>query len=287
MVAARRQGWNIALSELQPDGRWGPVEVSPIEAELSGPTSLGFAADRAGRVVLAWWSSWKTTVNRFTPGEGWGTASSFQDEQLPGTPRVDIDADGTVWTFWPAREDVGNCSGATRNTANGWESATLFDPNCSRGAGGAISADGAGGATVIWGEGFYEDSIAFWSRYEVDQGWSSPQRAPLGAGTGPASWGLSAQTEGGTLALWYRRSGVEGSEFGGQLAVWTSLLNQEGRWSEPERLSEMGPWPSINAPFVPPRIVSYPGGRAVGLWAQRVDDDESGFFNTLWSSDYR
>lgn len=279
---------DIALTELEPDGDWGPVQSFPIETDPGGATSLGLGVDGDGRAVLAWWSWSGTFVNRFTPGEGWGTASSFNDEQLPGPPLVDIDANGTVWAFWPARADLAQCVGASRNTASGWESATLFDPGCSRGAGGAISADGVGGATVIWGTGFSDDAVAFWSRYRVGEGWTPVAAAPMGLGTGQAFWGLGAQPEGDTVALWYRSAIVEGSDFGGQLAVWTGTLSAQDRWSEPRRLSERGPWPSPNAPFRPPRVVSHPHGRAVGLWAQPADpDDRSGFSNTLWSADYR
>ena len=141
---------------------------------------------------------------------------------------------------------------------------------------------------MIWGTSFSDDAVAFWSRYRVGEGWTPVAAAPMGLGTGQAFWGLSAQPEGDTVALWHRSAIVEGSDFGGQLAVWTSTLSAQDRWSEPRRLSERGPWPSPNAPFRPPRVVSHPHGRAVGLWAQPADpDDRSGFSNTLWSADYR
>jgi hypothetical protein len=65
--------------------------------------------------------------------------------------------------------------------------------------------------------------------------------------------------------------------------------DREGTWSEPERLAEQGPYfPVTNRTFVPPRAVSHSDGRAVGIWLLTANpDDNSGLFNTLWSSDYR
>lgn len=282
-----RDSYVLALSELQPDGSWGAAELQPLPSR-GFVSALDLSVDRTGRVVFTWQGGSDggrndLSVMRFTPGSGWGVPSSIADAALPIPAIVDVDPDGTVFAFGPEGGETA-CPSVSRNTPEGWDEATPLDPDCSAFFGGAVSADGVGGATVVWGQGFSERSVAFWSRYNPGSGWSEPQPAPVAEGSGPLRWGLSARPSGDTLAIWYRSTEVDGM-FSGMAAVWTSTLDQEGGWSEPTRLSGSGPpiFRIGSVPVVPPRVVSYSDGRAVGLWGQRSVD----FSDTLWSSEYR
>ncbi len=262
-------GQEIALSEHQANAGWIGRETLSLAAGQDEVTLLGLAVDRGGRVIAVYWSGTiGTGVNRFTPEAGWGSPSTFEQDDLVGPPMAEVDVQGTVWAFWPGLEVNGSCEGAVRNTSDdGWEALTRFETGCAQGTGGAIAVDHVGGAVAIWGQGYSEDATAFWSRYRAGQGWTPPESAPVGEGFGPTVWDLGALRDGQAAALWYRR-GIEGSEFGGgQFAVWTSALGAGNQWTDPQRLTERGPWASVSdARFVPPRIVTHEDGRAVGLW---------------------
>ena len=146
---------------------------------------------------------------------------------------------------------------------------------------GAVSADGYGGAVVVWGQGFSDEARAYWSRYVVGEGWSPSAAAPVGDGFGPTLWGLGARPNGSAAALWYRPSAVEGNETAvGPLGVWASELGPQGEWTAAQRLSELGPTTLTDPRLVPPRVVAYGASSAVGLWiGERVERQP-----TIWSS---
>jgi hypothetical protein len=263
-------GEEVALSEWS-SGRWDPRDTFSIEG---GARFLDFDIDVTGRVVLVWWAG-GTWVNRFTMEAGWASAVEFVDDELLGRPSVDIDAQGTVWALWAGEREVAldSCEGAARNTPSGWEAPTRFDTGCLGIAGGTIAADGAGGAVAVWNQ-WYDSlagtvSRAFWSRYEAGEGgWSAPEEAPLGVGAGPAVWSLSASVDGETLAIWYRAGEGDNELFGnGQFAVWTGWLHADGLWTDPERLTELGPWTTpANLFLTPPALLGHTDGSAVGAW---------------------
>ena len=271
----------IVLRRYAPGEGWRPEQAFEFTSQYRGVLMSSIGVDETGRVTVAWFTQ-ELWVNRFSEESGWGAAESFQDEVLRGPPIVEIDAQGTVWAFWPQSFDSLSCQGATRNTELGWEPSTIFETGCADGVGGALSADGQGGAVAIWSQGFADDAAAYWSRYQITEGWTVPEPMPMGLGRGPLRLGASAVSDGRAVALWYRLP--EGGEYGGQLAVWAGQLDSTNEWSEPQRLVEHGPWTRISPTFVPPPIVAYEGGWAVGLWTQESLDENR---VSLWSSEYR
>jgi hypothetical protein len=264
-------GAEIALSESTQEG-WVSREPLSIDDEQGG-WLLDFGVDAGGRVVVVWWTN-RIWVNRFTTGAGWSSSAALVDDELMRPPSVDLDAQGTVWALWAGERQAGidTCEVAARNTPNGWDVPTRFDTECFGGAGGAIAGDGVGGAVAVWNQ-WYDSldgtvSRAFWSRYRDGEGWSPPEEAPLGVGAGPALWSLSAGADGGTLALWYRAG--EGDSLlngSGQFSVWTGWLDADGLWSDPERLTELGPWTTpVNPLLTRPALLRHTDGRAVGAW---------------------
>ncbi len=200
---------------------------------------------------------------------------------------------GTVWALWAGEREDGadnSCEGVARNTPDGWEPPTRFDVGCFGGVGGAIAADGVGGAVAVWGQ-YYTSSAgafsqAFWSRYRDGEGWSAPEQAPLGVGAGPALWGLSASADGSAVALWYRAGESDNLSYGnGQFAVWAAWLDADGLWNDPQRLAELGPW---TRPYliVPPAVVRHADGRAVGAWESWSKSRED-LSITISSAEYR
>lgn len=274
---------------------WGVAEGFETTSAFGETVLLATSVDPAGRVLVIWRGSEAPWGNRFTDDEGWGTPQSFQQSSLLGVPQVEVDEQGRAWAYWPASEDTGSRPGATRYDDDGWEAASVFSTDCDGGSGGAFSLDGTGGAVAVWSCGASDETQAFWTRFIPGAGWSEAERMPLGSGSGPPTFGVTALPGGQAYAIAYRLGAgfqPEGGGADGRLLIWgTTLTAGVDQWGAPERLSVDGPYLSVSAPYGSPQIVSYEDDmRALALWLQYdgdSDDIPNGLDNTPWSSEHR
>jgi hypothetical protein len=174
--------YNIWSNRYTSSEGWGAAVL--IETNMSSASEPQVAVDPNGNVTAVWsqddggglFSIWS---NRYTPGEGWGTAVVVETSMSNASePQVAVDPNGNVTAVW-SQNDSGELFSIWSNRytpGEGWGTAVLIETNDAGGASEPqVAVDPNGNATVVWSQNdgpFYDPSI--WSnRYTPGEGWGT------------------------------------------------------------------------------------------------------------------
>jgi hypothetical protein len=175
----------ITLTFTTADGQWQPNPL-PVQSTGGSPFDVQVAFDRQGNAFAVWdqhdagvngrVSIW---ANRFTPGQGWGTAESIEGStQFALSPQIAVDASGNAIAVW-TQNDGQDAVWANRYSNGGWGQARQISdafPSLGGDAEAHIGIDDAGNALAVWSENNQIHS----SRFDVIQGWAPSRRIDTG-----------------------------------------------------------------------------------------------------------
>lgn len=152
---------NIWSNVSTPDGRWGTATL--VETEDSEAWYPRIAMDAQGNALAVWQQHQGThftiRANRYTPEDGWGTASVIQSDvtQAAASPQIVVDAAGNALAVW---HQSGTLWSNRYTNDGGWGTAAPIDPDQAADATlGTIAIDASGNALATWGQvdGAHED----------------------------------------------------------------------------------------------------------------------------------
>lgn len=224
-VWAQREGTTMSIwaNRYTSAAGWGEAQVIGRDgAEDAGEPQI--AMDGSGRAWVVWQQSdgvvTSLWANRYTPDDGWGTATPLEDDDAGSiyAPTIAVDRQGNAVALWGRNAGVDYGVWANRYVAGtGWVGATQI----SRGQPGdvvepRVALGPAGNAMILWSE--YDGSrYSLWSsHFDPGTGWSAPglvehldggnvyapQLAFDGVGNVMAVW---AQSDGSWFTIWSNR----------------------------------------------------------------------------------
>jgi hypothetical protein len=200
---------NILSAQYDPTSGWGSPELVDTEDHGSA-TKPRAVVDRSGNVTAVWQQSdslrdnvW---ANRYTPGEGWGTARRIEASNAGDAtaPRLGVDAIGNVLAVWQQSDGEQTRALSNRYTVTGgWGVAEVlgahlegnaFEPD--------VVIDANGNAIATWILAQRETRHVAVSRFTATTGWEAQEDLARGSGLGTVT-SLGIGRDGRAFAIWH------------------------------------------------------------------------------------
>ncbi|MEK7411955.1 MAG: hypothetical protein AAB263_01415, partial [Planctomycetota bacterium] len=252
--------YRVYANHFVPGQGWGTPER--IE---NGSGSVFFtprvALDAQGN-ALAVWSQFDGTAtnvyaNRYHPAQGWGQPQPIESgDALTERPALAMDAQGNATAVW--RQSDGTSASIYANrylSGGGWGSAVLLESTLETADDQNIAMDANGHARVAWlqREGTF-DAI-YISRFDPEQGWSTPEK--VAGGLTAANIHAVTYASGQGTVLWTQRNP---DRFIFDLYASRSIPG--GGWTSPEAV-EVGDVSVSSAD-----LATDAGGNVLAVWGQ-------------------
>ncbi|MDH3623923.1 MAG: hypothetical protein OES69_07100 [Myxococcales bacterium] len=274
--------------------RWTPGSSRGTPVRIDDGAPPGYilfpqvAIDPSGNAVAVWGrhepgvADFTMWWNRWTPGDGWGTAERIDtDDDLTDRPpdilehpEVAIDAGGNVVVVWPQTEGNHINIWSNRRTPNGgWGTAQLIESNDALfwAFGPEVAVDPSGNAIAVWIQMDYERSGTWSNRWTPEGGWGTAEY--IGddddSGIGGGQLQVAIDASGHAIAVW-----KEPDQY-----VWSNRWTPEGGWGTAERIHD-------DAPNVVglAQVAVDGSGNVVAVWVQS-DGALSHIHSNRWTAD--
>ena len=254
------EGWGAATLIEHDDT--GTASVRPQIAV--GPNGEAMAAwtQRDGTEHKDWW-------NRYTVGQGWGSAQLVEGGDGPGSSAyMGIDHDGRAIAVGPQYDgERSNLSASRYAPGEGWHAAELIESDVAQPLGYVeFALHSNGNAIAVW-----STFTNIWANhYEPDVGWGEAERIETN-GKGASHPHVALDDHGNAVAAWNQYTDSEPARD----AVWVSRYVAGQGWGVAELISGDGS-------TYEPRVVVDSNGRALLVWDQ--SDSDPLLHSTVWSN---
>jgi hypothetical protein len=264
-------GFNVWSNRYTAGEGWGAAEIIETEPPSFRQPSIALGFDVAGNATAIWTreAEGKDDVwaNRYTKGQGWGTAELIETSDNGGAKDLALAAatNGDVHALWSQLDDDGIQSLWTNvYSAGAWGNAALFDDEEVNAAESPdIVAAPMGVLHAAWAQSDGRLTNIWSKQYTPPGGWGAPQRIELPL-EDPRDDGdaqlpqLSADDGGNVFAVWQQ---FDGAGFN----IWSNRFTPEDGWFAAEMLEMDG------GTAVVPQVAATPGRRAHAVWQQLRD----------------
>lgn len=257
-------------------GGWGTAQR--IETDNAGSAyrpQIGFDANGN---ALAVWSQTDGTrsniwANRYTAGQGWGTAQLIEDDNAGGAydPRIAVNPNGNAIAVWEQTADSQRYFLVNRYTpGQGWGTPQLVETGS---AGAAydpqIAIDAGGNAMVVWHQ---SDGVRLniWANlYTAGGGWGTAQRIESN-NTGAAFYPqIAIDADGNALAVWPQSDGLRNN-------MWANRYTAGCGWGTAQLIETDNAGGAFS-----PQIAVNADGNAIAVWHQ-----SDGTRLNIWANRY-
>ena len=272
---------NIWASRSTPGDGWGTAEL--IENNDDGHAGdPRVAVDPEGNAIAVWHQSdgaraniW---ANRYTPGDGWGTARRIEinDRGEARLPRLAMDLDGNAVVVWHQSDGTRFDIWSTRFTpADGWDTVVRIDGDDTGDANGAeVGLDAGGNAIAVWRQ-FDGINVGIWTnRYTPGDGWDTATRIDSTGAGDALSPHVAVSANGDAVAVWLQSNGS-------RMDTWSNSYTQSEGWNTAV------PVDPINEAQGQPHAATVaidPNGNAVAVWTRVPPPFAFGGGGTIWSA---
>ncbi len=160
---------------------WGKAVSLEPDADDEDSSEPQMAIDNQGNAWVVWsrheFNNGSIWFNRFTRGEGWGTAEMISaDAHAALCPKIALDAAGNALILWQ-RIEGGNGSSlwAKRYQVNtGWSNVTRIGEKQDYSHDQQLAVDASGNALVVWSNVGISARKVWAKYYTAGQGWGIP-----------------------------------------------------------------------------------------------------------------
>ncbi len=254
---------------------WGTAAL--IETDAGAAYLPQIAVDASGNALAVWYQSDGTRFNiwsnRYTIGQGWGTAALIETDNAGDAsgPQIAIDANGNALAVWSQSDGTRDNVWANRYTVGqGWGTAALIETdNAGNAFGPQIAIDVGGNALAVWQQ---LDGTRFniWSnRYTVGQGWGAAALIETDNASSAFDPQIAFDTGGNALTVWSQSDGTRTN-------IWSNRYTAGIGWSTPTLIETDNAGNTYG-----PQIAIDADGNALAVWYQ----SDGTRFN-IWSNRY-
>jgi hypothetical protein len=234
-------------------GAWGTAEL--LESENGGTAkNPQVAVDANGNAIAVWQQNDGLVnfiaANRYTPGDGWGTAQSIDDTPGPsGSAQVASDPAGNAMAVWVAPGIRAN----RYATSGGWGTAedirssvtgSLRDPEV------AMGADGS--AIAVW----LQQGNIWANRYVPGSGWGIAELIETNDAGSALPPEVAVDPNGNAVAVWHQSDGTRTN-------IWANQYVADLGWATAELIETEDLGDAER-----PQIAIDPDGNAIAVWYQ-------------------
>lgn len=275
---------SLSLFALAPDvhgiawsgGGWGTAQR--IETDNAGSAyrpQIGFDANGN---ALAVWSQTNGTrsniwANRYTAGQGWGTAQLIEDDNAGGAydPRIAVNSNGNAIAVWEQTAGSQRYFLVNRYTpGQGWGTPQLVETgNAGAAYDPQIAIDAGGNAVLVWHQHDGTRSNIRANRYTAGQGWGVPQLIETDNADSASYPQIAIDANGNALAVWYQSDGTRYNIRANRYTAGTG-------WGTAALIETDNAGSALD-----PRIAIDAGGNAMAVWYQR-----DGIRTNIWANLY-
>jgi hypothetical protein len=247
------------------DGQWqAPVPVETSTENTSGPR---IAFDGQGNAFASWVQAGNINprlnpmVNRYVPGEGWGTPNLLEldDVNSTNTPSLAVDPAGHALVAWDQEApQYALAWTSSYSPDNGWRTPERIDidsPMRGRAFSPQVAYDRDGNALAVWPQSDSQRLELWASRYTAGQGWGAPQRidTDIGEVFYPQ---IAFDRQGNALVVWEQSDGARDN-------AWAIHYSPLEGWGTAQKIEA-----EDSALTSSPQIAFEPNGNAMAVWAQ-------------------
>jgi hypothetical protein len=267
-------GFNVWSNRYTVGEGWAMAESIETEPPSFRQPNIDLGFDAGGNAIAVWTRAGQNQddawANRYTPGEGWGSAELIETNDMGGLRDlvVAVTSDGDAHALWSQFDDNGVRSLWTNVYSSGaWgDTADVFDdedvnaaetPQITAGPNGelhAVWSQSDGNLTNIWANMYTPTPPVGWGTPELIE---LPPDDPQDDGNARLPQ-LSVDSEGNVFAVW--------DQFGNsRFNIWSNRFTPAQGWLAAEMI-EMEPGSAIL-----PQVAVAPGRRAHAVWQQDQD----------------
>ena len=219
------------------------------------------AVDGQGNAIAVWahgnGSVDRIWANRYTPGGGWGTPQTIDDNTGNATePHIALDSAGNAVAIW-VRENIVSRRGvvAASFAAGAWDAPQDVEGNAGNARAPRVAIDASGVARAIWIQ--HDGNFERVRSGRLQGGSWDMSTSSIDGGTGNASDArIHVFANGAALAVWVQLNGATPR-------LWHNRFNGIG-WSTADLLDENNTSFNLDAPS----LAGDASGNAVVVWAQ-------------------
>jgi hypothetical protein len=242
---------------------WGMAELIETD-ESEDASSPQIAFDSSGNAIAVWHqhdgSRNNIHANRFTAGEGWGTAERIEtdDSGDASSPRVAFDPDGNAFAVWYQYNGSSYSILANRYVAGvGWDTAELIGI----GDTGEVSSprmafDLDGNAIVVWHQYDGSRSNIYANKYVASVGWGAPEFIETDDRGDALYPQIAFESGGNAIAVWYQYDGSRRN-------IYANRYVAGAGWDTAELIGTGDTGEASS-----PQIAFDPDGDAIAVWHQ-------------------
>ncbi len=203
--------------------------------ESTAPRDMDMAVDPHGNAIVVWWDyggDRNVWSNRWTPGEGWGTAERIQTEDGPTLfPRVATDASGNAVAVWAQSDCASTYDIWSRRwtPGEGWGTAERIETEDGYALSPVVAIDSLGNVVAVWTQTDGAGVHSAWSnRWTPEVGWGTPERIQS-SDQGARDAQVAVDLDGNAVATWRQRNSENVDE------LWLNRWTLSEGWDAPER----------------------------------------------------
>jgi len=240
---------------------WGTAML--IETDARPATNPQIAFDANGNALAVWVqfdrSIFHIASNRYTAGNGWGTATLVETDDAGGAydPQIAIDASGNALAVWSKYDGAHYRVWSNRYAAgSGWGTATLIETGAGDALYPQIKMDASGNALAVWQQDNGTHTNIVSNRYTVGSGWGTAMLIETDDAGNAVYPQVAMDANGNAFAIWRQSDGTINN-------IWSNRYSVGSGWGTATLVET-----DAGNTYDRPQIAMDASGNALAVWIQ-------------------